>query len=205
RSRGRTGSAVVGRGHRIRPCGHRDLAVPTRSTGRVRHHHQPLALGITARTTRRRTMKLSLDPQAINDVLDGRWAEARRKGRSLALDPTTHDDPADDLETARAQTLTGVGMMAETRLPMTRQSSQMGGKNEHATIYAGFEETVTANSSLQFKAGVQFGLFGGAIFHLGDADQHEKWLLDAQAGRLLCSYAMTEIGPGSDVASVATT
>ena len=150
-------------------------------------------------------MKLSLDPQAINDVLDGRWAEARRKGRSLAFDPTTHDDPADDLETARAKTLTGVGMMAETRLPMTSLSPQMGGKNEHATNVAGFEETVTANPSLQIKAGVQFGLFGGAILHLGDAEQHERWLLDAQAGRLLGSFAMTEIGHGSDVASVATT
>ena len=145
-------------------------------------------------------MKLSLDPQAINDVLDGRWAEARRTGRSLALDPTTHDDPADDLETARAKTLTGVGMMAETGLPMTGLPPQMGGKNEHATNVAGFEETVTANPSLQIKAGVQFGLFGGAILHLGNSEQHEKWLLDAQAGRLLGSFAMTEIGHGSDVA-----
>ena len=150
-------------------------------------------------------MKLSLDPQAINDVLDGRWAEARRTGRSLALDPTTHDDPADDLETARAKTLTGVGMMAETRLPMTGLPPQMGGSNEHATNVAGFEETVTANPSLQIKAGVQFGLFGGAILHLGDKEQHQKWLLDAQSGRLLGSFAMTEIGHGSDVANVATT
>src|SRR5699024_3686831 len=126
-------------------------------------------------------------------------------GRSLALDPTTHDDPADDLETARAKTRTGVGMMAETGLPMTGLPPQMGGKNEHATNVAGFEETVTANPSLQIKAGVQFALFGGAILHLGNAEQHEKWLLAAQAGRLLGSFAMTEIGHGSAVASVATT
>src|SRR5699024_4102795 len=126
-------------------------------------------------------------------------------GRSLALDPTTHDDPADDLETARAKTLTGVGMMAETGLPMTGLPPQMGGKNEHATNGAGFEETDTANPSLQIKAGVQFGLFGGSILHLVSAEQHERWLLDGQSGRVLGSFALTEIGRGSVVASVATT
>ena len=150
-------------------------------------------------------MKLSLDPKAINDVLDGHWAEARRLGRTLAEASSTHDDPADDLDTARAKTLDGVMMMAETGLPMTGLSPEMGGKNEHATNVAGFEETVTANPSLQIKAGVQFGLFGGAILHLGDNEQHQKWLLDAQSGRLLGSFAMTEIGHGSDVANVATT
>lgn len=150
-------------------------------------------------------MKLPLNPQAINDVLDGRWAEGRRRGRELALDPRTHEDPADDLETTRAKTLVGVGLMADSGLPLVSLPPALGGKNQHATNVAGFEETVTAAPSLQIKAGVQFGLFGGAILHLGDAEQHEKWLVDAQKGKLLGSFAMTEIGHGSDVASVATT
>ena len=150
-------------------------------------------------------MKLNLDPQAINSVLDGRWATARRRGRELAHESITHEDPADDLETTRARTLTGVGLMADTGLPMVSLPPEMGGRNEHATNVAGFEETVTASPSLQIKAGVQFGLFGGAILHLGDSEQHEKWLVDAQQGKLLGSFAMTEIGHGSDVASVATT
>lgn len=150
-------------------------------------------------------MKLSLNPQAINDVLDGRWADARRQGRTLALNEESHDDPADDLETARARTTAGVALMAETGLPKVSLPPELGGKNQHATNVAGFEEAVTASPSLQIKAGVQFGLFGGAILHLGNAEQHEKWLLDAQSGKLLGSFAMTEIGHGSDVASVATT
>ena len=98
-------------------------------------------------------MKLSLDPKAINDVLDGHWAEARRLGRTLAEASSTHDDPADDLDTARAKTLDGVMMMAETGLPMTGLSPEMGGKNEHATNVAGFEETVTASPSLNVRSG----------------------------------------------------
>src|SRR5699024_12845036 len=79
------------------------------------------------------------------------------------------------------------------------------GKSEEAADVAGLEGTVTGSRSLEIRAGVQCGLFGGAILHLGNAEQHEKGLLDAQAGRLLGSCAMTEIGHGSDVASVATT
>ena len=150
-------------------------------------------------------MKLSLDPQAINTALDGRWAHARRQGRTLALDEITHEDPADDLETTRAKTLAGVKLMAETGLPMVCLPTSLGGRNEHATNIASFEEAVTASPSLQVKAGVQFGLFGGAILHLGNAEQHRAWLLAAQKGELLGSFAMTEIGHGSDVAAVGTT
>ena len=150
-------------------------------------------------------MKLSLDPQAINDALDGRWAEARRQGRTLALEESTHEDPADDLETTREKTLAGVRLMASTGLPMMSAPTSMGGRNQHAMNVAGFEETVTASPSLQIKAGVQYGLFGGAILHLGNTAQHEKWLRASQSGELLGSFAMTEIGHGSDVAAVGTT
>ena len=148
---------------------------------------------------------LDLDPTAIQTVLDGRWAEARRQGRSLALDESTHLDPADDLETTRANTLAAVGLMAGTKLPMAALPETLGGTNEHAKTVAGFEETVTASPSLQIKAGVQFGLFGGAILHLGNPDQHAQWLVPAQRGELLGSFAMTEIGHGSDVAAIGTT
>lgn len=148
---------------------------------------------------------LDLDPTAIQTVLDGRWAEARRQGRSLALDESTHLDPADDLETTRANTLAAVGLMAGTKLPMAALPETLGGTNEHAKTVAGFEETVTASPSLQIKAGVQFGLFGGAILHLGNPTQHADWLVPAQQGELLGSFAMTEIGHGSDVAAIGTT
>lgn len=148
---------------------------------------------------------LDLDPTAIQTILDGDWADARRLGRQLALDETTHLDPADDLETTRATTLTAVGLMAATGLPMAALPAALGGTNEHARTVAGFEETVTASPSLQIKAGVQFGLFGGAILHLGNPDQHAQWLVPAQKGQLLGSFAMTEIGHGSDVAAIGTT
>jgi acyl-CoA oxidase len=55
------------------------------------------------------------------------------------------------------------------------------------------------------KAGVQFGLFAGAILHLGTEKHHERYLADAIGGRLLGCFAMTETGHGSNVQALGTT
>ena len=55
------------------------------------------------------------------------------------------------------------------------------------------------------KAGVQFGLFAGAIQHLGTERHHERYLADAISGRLLGCFAMTETGHGSNVQALGTT
>jgi acyl-CoA oxidase len=148
---------------------------------------------------------LKVDPAVLAELLDGRWAEQRRRARSLAADPAAVAQDTAELGELREATLEGVRALADsgaTRLALPRSR---GGHNDHAGYVAGFEETVAASPSLQVKAGVQFGLFGGAIQHLGNAQQHEKWLEPAQNGALLGCFAMTEIGHGSDVASLGTT
>ena len=52
---------------------------------------------------------------------------------------------------------------------------------------------------------MQFGLFGGAILHLGTRRHHEQYLADVIAGRVLGCFAMTETGHGSNVQAVETT
>ena len=49
-----------------------------------------------------------------------------------------------------------------------------GGADEHGGNVAGFEELVIADPSLQIKAGVQWGLFGSAVIHLGTAEHHAE-------------------------------
>lgn len=148
---------------------------------------------------------LTIDATVLRDVLDGEWAEARRRMRDLTEDPSLHLPADGTLEELRAATTAGIAAVAESGLTRLPLSEGEGGSNSHAEYVAGFEELVAASPSLQIKAGVQFGLFGGAIMHLGNDEQHEKWLDDALSGRLLGSFAMTEIGHGSDVAEVATT
>src|SRR5690606_30478265 len=70
---------------------------------------------------------------------------------------------------------------------------------------AAFEELILADPSLQIKAGVQWGLFGAAILHLGTEKHHEKWLPGAMSLEVPGAFAMTEIGHGSDVAALGTT
>lgn len=64
---------------------------------------------------------------------------------------------------------------------------------------------MAADPSLQIKAGVQWGLFAGAILHLGTEEHHKAWLPGAMSLDTPGAFAMTEIGHGSDVAAVATT
>ncbi|GAA4507357.1 acyl-CoA dehydrogenase family protein [Brevibacterium yomogidense] len=148
---------------------------------------------------------LTIDPAVLQEVLDGEWAEARRRIRTLSEDPSLHLPAHGTLEELRAVTTEATAAVAASGLTRLPLSEDDGGQNNHAEYVAGFEELVTASPSLQIKAGVQFGLFGGAIMHLGNDDQHEKWLDDALSGRLMGSFAMTEIGHGSDVAEVGTT
>ena len=70
---------------------------------------------------------------------------------------------------------------------------------------AGFETLAFGDLSLMVKAGVQFGLFAGAILHLGTERHHEQYLADAIGGRLLGCFAMTETGHGSNVQALGTT
>ncbi len=148
---------------------------------------------------------LTIDPSVLGDLLDGRWASERRRGRALVEHPDTVPPITGDLDEMREATLRGVRALAESGSTLRSLPTELGGENDHAGYVAAFEESVTASPSLQIKAGVQYGLFGGAIQHLGNAEQHAQWLLPAQRGELLGCFAMTEIGHGSDVASLGTT
>lgn len=55
------------------------------------------------------------------------------------------------------------------------------------------------------KAGVQWGLFGGAIENLGTKRHHDKYVSPLIDLDLLGCFAMTETGHGSDVQALETT
>jgi acyl-CoA oxidase len=59
--------------------------------------------------------------------------------------------------------------------------------------------------SLMVKAGVQWGLFGGAVENLGTERHHEPYVKKIISLELLGCFAMTETGHGSDVQSLETT
>ncbi|MET0296712.1 MAG: acyl-CoA dehydrogenase, partial [Microbacterium sp.] len=64
---------------------------------------------------------------------------------------------------------------------------------------------VLADPSLQIKSGVQWGLFGSAVYQLGTKKHWDAWLEGIIDVSIPGAFAMTETGHGSDVAAIGTT
>src|SRR3954464_11763396 len=142
---------------------------------------------------------------ALQRVLDGRWGWIREEVRDALGDPLfapVFDMPLDEhrdrvLEQARA--------LAKTPGPGTLFPKEVGGQAEVGAAVTAFETQAYGDLSLLVKTGVQWGLFGGAITHLGTEQHHKRYLPDVISLDLLGCFAMTETGHGSDVQSIRTT
>jgi len=109
------------------------------------------------------------------------------------------------MEEHRERVLEQLKILATEAQVLRAFPERLGGKDDSGGGIAGFEELILADPSLQIKAGVQWGLFCAAIHHLGTPEQQDRLLGQAMRLEVPGAFAMTEIGHGSDVASVATT
>ncbi|TCO30360.1 acyl-coenzyme A oxidase [Kribbella steppae] len=143
----------------------------------------------------------------LRDYLDGPHKAARDVVRAgLAADAELFDlavnlprDEYRDKVLELLQRITAEGH------PARGFPKEYGGEGDLGGFIAGFEMLAFGDLSLMVKAGVQFGLFAGAIMHLGTERHHERYLADAIGGRLLGCFAMTETGHGSNVQALDTT
>ena len=145
------------------------------------------------------------DAGIIGRVLDGRWHEVRDRSRALAKDPRFAVEYGEDTETQRARVLERLHALAEQGYSRLGFPTRYGGGNDVGGSITGFEMLAMGDLSLLVKSGVQWGLFGGAILHLGTERHHDRYLADLVELRTLGCFAMTESGHGSDVASLRTT
>jgi acyl-CoA oxidase len=146
-----------------------------------------------------------VDVAALGEQLLGRWADIRRHARDLAgreavqkVEGLTHVEH-------RARVFGQLKYLVDNNAVHRAFPARLGGSDDHGGNIAGFEELVTADPSLQIKAGVQWGLFGSAVMHLGTREHHDRWLPGIMSLEIPGCFAMTETGHGSDVASIATT
>lgn len=146
-----------------------------------------------------------IDTAAVADALYGTWKEERLAGRRIAADPRFQTIPGLPLDENRERTLQQLFWLVEEGAIQRAYPRDLGGGDNHGGNIAAFQELVFADPSLQIKSGVQWGLFGAAILHLGTRPHHERWLPDVIDLKLPGAFAMTEIGHGSDVASIGTT
>ncbi|MBT1001817.1 acyl-CoA dehydrogenase family protein [Paenarthrobacter sp. DKR-5] len=147
----------------------------------------------------------TVDVAALGEQLLGKWADVRRAARELAGREEVHKIEGLTHTEHRARTFEQLKFLVENKAVHRAFPEEVGGTNDHGGNIAGFEELVTADPSLQIKAGVQWGLFGAAVLHLGTAEHHERFLPGIMDLDVPGCFAMTETGHGSDVASIATT
>ncbi|TQL40452.1 acyl-coenzyme A oxidase [Homoserinimonas aerilata] len=147
----------------------------------------------------------SVDVSSLTEQLMGTWADVRRKAREFAKNPELHDVPGLSLDEQRERTLGQLRLLVEQGEVLRAFPKSVGGLEDNGGNITAFEELVSASPSLQIKSGVQWGLFGSAVMHLGTDYHHRTFLPDILSLKVPGAFAMTEIGHGSDVASIGTT
>ncbi len=159
----------------------------------------------TPRNAASAAAELQIDVAWLGEYLLGRWAEDRKASRALASRPEFWYQGGLTLEEHRTRVLGQLHRLVEEDAVHRAFPKRFGGRDDHGGNIAAFEELVLADPSLQIKSGVQWGLFAAAILHLGTDYHHETFLPAAMSLEMPGAFAMTEIGHGSDVASIATT
>ena len=147
----------------------------------------------------------AVDVPALQTLMLGRWAGLRRRAREIGADPRFAKVEGASMADARERVLGQLKLLVEEGEVLRAFPERLGGSDDAGGNIAGFEELLVADPSLQIKAGVQWGLVGAAILHLGTPEQHDRLLPGAMSIEVPGAFAMTETGHGSDVASIATT
>jgi len=146
-----------------------------------------------------------VDSVALRVLLDGPRREVREHTRAILSRPE-FAKPAEPMPTEeyRARVSEWTRMLASTGGPALLFPEEFGGLGRVGDAIAGFETLALSDLSLLVKCGVQFGLFGGAVHHLGSRKHHERYLADIATFELPGSFAMSETGHGSNVQQVQT-
>lgn len=149
--------------------------------------------------------ELQLDTAALGKELLGRWAEVRLRARALCERPEMWKIEGQPISEHRERVLEQLSHLVDAGGVLLSFPESVGGKANPGGNIANFEQLVLADPSLQIKSGVQWGLFGAAVMHLGTEKHHLKFLPGIISLETPGCFAMTETGHGSDVASIATT
>ncbi|WP_353807500.1 acyl-CoA dehydrogenase family protein [Agromyces sp. SYSU T00194] len=146
-----------------------------------------------------------VDVAALGRQLLGTWADVRLSSREVAKRPEVQRIEGQPMAEHRERVLGQLHYLVEHGHVNRAFPKALGGQEDAGGNIAAFEELVLADPSLQIKSGVQWGLFGAAVLHLGTEYHHEAFLPAIMTLDVPGAFAMTETGHGSDVASIATT
>jgi acyl-CoA oxidase len=152
----------------------------------------------------RQEARAGVDTETLRRFLDGEHREIRERVREIISKPEFAPPRDVSREEHRELVMQRMRRLAEEGGTSLGFPIQYGGMGNIGASIAGFETLGLGDLSLLVKCGVQFGLFGGAILHLGTERHHEKYLPQVISTELPGCFAMTESGHGSNVQEVRT-
>lgn len=151
-----------------------------------------------------RPEKPLVDQKKLQQILDGDHHELKEKIKKILADPLFDREVIRDKEKYRKKILQWLKLLADQGYGALGYPPEYGGEGDIIKYATVFEVLSHFDLSLAVKFGVQFGLFGGSIQHLGTEFHHEKYLTRTGKGELLGCFAMTETGHGSNVRDLET-
>ncbi|QLL05754.1 acyl-CoA dehydrogenase [Mycobacterium vicinigordonae] len=140
----------------------------------------------------------------LRDALDGRWRDVKNQTRKALSGEAFRPHYTPNTVIARAKVAEQMQLMASAGISDEGFRKEHGGTGDVGAAVTMIEMLAMSDLSLMVKAGVQWGLFGGAVENLG-TDRHSGYIQDIITLDLLGCFAMTETGHGSDVQSLETT
>ncbi|MEJ7635090.1 acyl-CoA dehydrogenase [Aeromicrobium sp.] len=141
----------------------------------------------------------------VRIALDGKWRHVREQSRKELAELDLAYDHDLTLDQARARVLEQMKKLVPTGIPAAGFRVESGGTGDPGMAVTGIEMLAQFDLSLMVKAGVQWGLFGGAIENLGTERHHKAYIPGLINLDILGCFAMSETGHGSDVQSLETT
>jgi acyl-CoA oxidase len=141
----------------------------------------------------------------IRNTLDGRWRDVKNRMRTELTNDVFRPHYTPNTVIARTKVAEQLKIMAAAGAADDGFKKEHGGNGDVGAAVTRIEMLAMSDLSLMVKAGVQWGLFGGAIENLGTERHHRAYVQRIIDLDLLGCFAMTETGHGSDVQSLETT
>ncbi|MCX2711663.1 acyl-CoA dehydrogenase [Mycolicibacterium sp. J2] len=141
----------------------------------------------------------------LRNTLDGRWRDVKNTVRTDLSNEIFRPHYTPNTVIARTKVGEQLKIMAAAGAAEDGFRKEHGGTGDVGAAVTRIEMLAMSDLSLMVKAGVQWGLFGGAIENLGTERHHKAYVRKIIDLDLLGCFAMTETGHGSDVQSLETT
>lgn len=140
----------------------------------------------------------------LRNALDGRWRDVKNQTRATFEGEQFRPHYTPNTAIARAKVFEQMKIIAAAGISDEGFRKEHGGTGDVGAAITMIQMLAMSDLSLMVKAGVQWGLFGGAVENLG-TERHFDHVKKIITLELRGCFAMTETGHGSDVQALETT